>query len=480
MSTSTVIKNDIGESEPFPQPIKKMNNPAPISRPTIESTTTSTRDGNDPKSMVNPFEKNIWGDGGFNIERKNVPTTRRGSSLLLDNSIIDGWARSNQKSRFLPSSNTTDKTIQKPEKRSPVLSTFGNNNMYNNNYNNINNNKQMGSSMQDSASQTPDDEHTSFINGQLTTSSNNNINNITRGDYFNQSEVLLPQLSQLSLQDARNAPIFAPNNQQSYGNNYEQQFQHDGLYSNYPPDPYAAQFRPLNGRSDSLYPSREMSDSRRDSAQSRGDMQWSFHNNNNNQNNQIWNQQHIDQRLRYIQDNNNFQYRNNYNPQQSSGNHTPIAATSRDIENNSTPSYKSPLLEEFRNNIKNGKKFELKVFLYVVYILKLVILTLYQDICGHVVEFSGDQHGSRFIQHKLETSNSDDKNMVFNEIHREAYQLMTDVFGNYVIQKFFEHGDQFQKKALTYAMKSHVLTLTNQLYGCRVVQKVYSSCYLFI
>lgn len=33
--------------------------------------------------------------------------------------------------------------------------------------------------------------------------------------------------------------------------------------------------------------------------------------------------------------------------------------------------------------------------------------------------------------------------MVFNEILQAAYQLMTDVFGNYVIQKFFEvsmHG----------------------------------------
>lgn len=30
--------------------------------------------------------------------------------------------------------------------------------------------------------------------------------------------------------------------------------------------------------------------------------------------------------------------------------------------------------------------------------------------------------------------------MVFGEILQAAYQLMTDVFGNYVIQKFFEVG----------------------------------------
>lgn len=49
---------------------------------------------------------------------------------------------------------------------------------------------------------------------------------------------------------------------------------------------------------------------------------------------------------------------------------------------------------------------------------------------------------------------------------------MTDVFGNYVIQKFFEHGNQSQKKVLANQMRNHILTLSTQMYGCRVVQKV--------
>ena len=97
-----------------------------------------------------------------------------------------------------------------------------------------------------------------------------------------------------------------------------------------------------------------------------------------------------------------------------------------------------------------------------------------QDIYNHIVEFSGDQHGSRFIQLKLETANSDEKDQVFREIHPNSIQLMTDVFGNYVIQKFFEHGNQSQKKILANQMRNHVLTLSLQMYGCRVVQKVKS------
>ncbi|KAI9490839.1 armadillo-type protein [Zychaea mexicana] len=116
-----------------------------------------------------------------------------------------------------------------------------------------------------------------------------------------------------------------------------------------------------------------------------------------------------------------------------------------------TLSIRSPLLEEFRNS--KSKKYELK------------------DIAGHIVEFSGDQHGSRFIQQKLETANSEEKQMVFEEVLPNALQLMTDVFGNYVLQKFFEHGNQAQKTILAKQMEGHVVSLSLQMYGCRVVQK---------
>lgn len=115
---------------------------------------------------------------------------------------------------------------------------------------------------------------------------------------------------------------------------------------------------------------------------------------------------------------------------------------------------RSQLLEDFRTTSKSNKRFELR------------------DIYSHVVEFSGDQHGSRFIQQKLETANSDEKDQVFREIEPNAIQLMKDVFGNYVIQKFFEHGNQVQKKMLASQMKGKVVDLSMQMYACRVVQKV--------
>jgi hypothetical protein len=52
---------------------------------------------------------------------------------------------------------------------------------------------------------------------------------------------------------------------------------------------------------------------------------------------------------------------------------------------------------------------------------------------------------------------------------------MQDVFGNYVIQKFFDHGNQYQKKVLAERMKGRLVDLSVQTYGCRVVQKVRGS-----
>ncbi|XP_022874872.1 pumilio homolog 2-like isoform X2 [Olea europaea var. sylvestris] len=114
-------------------------------------------------------------------------------------------------------------------------------------------------------------------------------------------------------------------------------------------------------------------------------------------------------------------------------------------------SFSSSLLEEFKSN--KTRCFELS------------------EITGHVVEFSADQYGSRFIQQKLETATVEEKNMVFLEIFPQALTLMTDVFGNYVIQKFFEHGMASQKRELAGKLFGHVLTLSFQMYGCRVIQK---------
>lgn len=65
------------------------------------------------------------------------------------------------------------------------------------------------------------------------------------------------------------------------------------------------------------------------------------------------------------------------------------------------------------------------------------------------------------------------------EIKYDTVQLMRDLYGNYVIQKFLEIGTQGQKKALATTMKPIFFELSMNIYGCRVVQKVCSYIRLF-
>ncbi|CCO27658.1 Maternal protein pumilio OS=Drosophila melanogaster GN=pum PE=1 SV=2 [Rhizoctonia solani AG-1 IB] len=113
---------------------------------------------------------------------------------------------------------------------------------------------------------------------------------------------------------------------------------------------------------------------------------------------------------------------------------------------------RSPLLEQFRAD--KSKTWQLR------------------DIRGHVSEFCGDQHGSRFIQQKLETATEEEKEAVFSELAPGSFlSLMTDVFGNYVVQKLIEFGSVEQRDILVSLMEGHMLSLSLQMYGCRVVQK---------
>ncbi|VDL74293.1 unnamed protein product [Nippostrongylus brasiliensis] len=127
------------------------------------------------------------------------------------------------------------------------------------------------------------------------------------------------------------------------------------------------------------------------------------------------------------------------------------------------------------------------------------------DIISHVVEFAKDQHGSRFIQQKLERASAKEKQLLFDEVLVNAHALMVDansvgcegevrkksrecrvrvslrsivvftIIAIYLFQKFFEYGTPEQKMALGRALKGDVMSLALQMYGCRVIQKALES-----
>eukprot|EP00747_Dinoflagellata_sp_TGD_P005220 gnl/TRDRNA2_/TRDRNA2_113293_c1_seq1.p1 gnl/TRDRNA2_/TRDRNA2_113293_c1~~gnl/TRDRNA2_/TRDRNA2_113293_c1_seq1.p1 ORF type:complete len:643 (-),score=145.28 gnl/TRDRNA2_/TRDRNA2_113293_c1_seq1:256-2184(-) len=93
------------------------------------------------------------------------------------------------------------------------------------------------------------------------------------------------------------------------------------------------------------------------------------------------------------------------------------------------------------------------------------------EVLPHIIEFAQDQHGSRYVQTKLDEADEADRKVVFDAVLPETAKLSSDVFGNFVVQKLFDLGNLDQKKQLAQKLQGEVLKLSNETYGCRVIQK---------
>ncbi|KAF9576156.1 hypothetical protein EC968_010279 [Mortierella alpina] len=82
-----------------------------------------------------------------------------------------------------------------------------------------------------------------------------------------------------------------------------------------------------------------------------------------------------------------------------------------------------------------------------------------------------DQQASIHLQQKLKTSPPEQKVQIIDAILGQAYPLMSNRFGNFLIQRCFEFGSPQQIDALAQAMRGNILTLACDPFGCHVVQK---------
>lgn len=82
--------------------------------------------------------------------------------------------------------------------------------------------------------------------------------------------------------------------------------------------------------------------------------------------------------------------------------------------------------------------------------------------------------GSRFIQDKLKIAPHEVRDRVLYHIIEvdNLFSCSKDIYGNYVMQIFFEHGNKVQHQLLcSHLLKSNMMELSRSPYGCRVVQK---------
>ncbi|MCO5579724.1 hypothetical protein L7F22_033584 [Adiantum nelumboides] len=100
--------------------------------------------------------------------------------------------------------------------------------------------------------------------------------------------------------------------------------------------------------------------------------------------------------------------------------------------------------------------------------------TTLKEIEGHIYGIAKDQHGCRFLQRKFEEGVSEDVHKIFVEIIDHVVELMTDPFGNYLVQKLLEVCDETQRTEILYKVTSteQLVTISLNMHGTRAVQKL--------
>ncbi|KII70897.1 Pumilio 2 [Thelohanellus kitauei] len=96
------------------------------------------------------------------------------------------------------------------------------------------------------------------------------------------------------------------------------------------------------------------------------------------------------------------------------------------------------------------------------------------DLDTVTVEMAKDQNGSRLIQQRIEKANLRDISVMITRLaynEQNLVMLVGDVFGNYVVQKFLDHGNEEHRRIIITKINGHILELATQMYGCRVIQK---------
>ncbi|KTW30043.1 uncharacterized protein T551_01987 [Pneumocystis jirovecii RU7] len=98
----------------------------------------------------------------------------------------------------------------------------------------------------------------------------------------------------------------------------------------------------------------------------------------------------------------------------------------------------------------------------------------WQIIVDRIVYYN-DQQASIFLQQKLKLAPAEQKYAIIDAIVAQAYPLMLNRFGNFLVQRCFEHGTQEHIDGIASAIRGNVLTLSMDAFGCHVVQKAFDN-----
>lgn len=90
-----------------------------------------------------------------------------------------------------------------------------------------------------------------------------------------------------------------------------------------------------------------------------------------------------------------------------------------------------------------------------------------EEVEGRIFSIAKDQHGCRFLQRKFDEGGPEDVQKIFNEIIDHIIELMTDPFGNYLVQKLLEVCDEAQRMEILHVVtgKGELVTISLNMHG---------------
>lgn len=91
------------------------------------------------------------------------------------------------------------------------------------------------------------------------------------------------------------------------------------------------------------------------------------------------------------------------------------------------------------------------------------------------IVIDSDQQASIFLQQKLKIASQEQKDSIIASIQDQAYPLMINRFGNFLVQRCLEYGSPAQVAGITSNMIGRVVALSMDPFGCHVVQKALDS-----
>lgn len=101
---------------------------------------------------------------------------------------------------------------------------------------------------------------------------------------------------------------------------------------------------------------------------------------------------------------------------------------------------------------------------------------IYDAICNNIVTVSSQKHSCCALQKCIDAGNKLQKEKIFKVVAENTYILITDPFGNYVLQYIITHGNIEINYRISLVFVTNIFYLSKQKFSSNVIEKCFDYC----